>query len=562
MKKKHIIQILFFSLLALAYVVIFAKYVFAYLTEYVFDDNLFSGPMSGSQYISADLNFAYGWNNFWWKILFADIKQIPTETLILNGIEKTCKKQIRWYYINSARWLRPRPLDQDTLTYLQTIDPWYLDLTITWWLFICDGSSYQIIWNIQHNRKSEVYNIIAWVEYSLENNSYLPNYYPTLYFYWWEVEWNIYDSYGWIALVAGSGLNVSNVCGDWVSEWAEICDEWLNVNWKIIGHCNNTCDGTVYAICGNNSQEVTEACDDGANNWKYGYCNIVCTAMQESICGNNIKEWTEFCDDGSNNWWVWYCSNSCSNIVAPSGWWGWGGGGSSSTIAKETSCPLDLDCSQEKYIHCTKCIKKLLENVLPVESPIVATEKSIEDHTSALLSGDITDSKYSSEINNAYQWAYGLWITTIPNINNANMDWKLIRKHAAKMISQFAIKTLDKSANNSYECTFLDMQGQTKEMKYYATISCKLGIMWLKSDGTPDTKFNPDGVVTRAQFATMLSRILYGNKYNTSKWVRYEKHLNALNSIWVINKISNPQMLELRWYVLLMMKRVFDLEWK
>ena len=38
--------------------------------------------------------------------------------------------------------------------------------------------------------------------------------------------------------------------------------------------------------------------------------------------------------------------------------------------------------------------------------------------------------------------------------------------------------------------------------------------MGLESDGTPGKVFNPNTTVTRAQFGTMLSRLLYGNTYN------------------------------------------------
>ncbi|MEI7563133.1 MAG: hypothetical protein WCJ39_05720 [bacterium] len=38
--------------------------------------------------------------------------------------------------------------------------------------------------------------------------------------------------------------------------------------------------------------------------------------------------------------------------------------------------------------------------------------------------------------------------------------------------------------------------------------------MGLKPDGTPDTVFNPMAVVTRAQFGSALSRLLYGGYNN------------------------------------------------
>lgn len=103
----------------------------------------------------------------------------------------------------------------------------------------------------------------------------------------------------------------------------------------------------------------------------------------------------------------------------------------------------------------------------------------------------------------------------MPTIQQADIPGQLIRKHAAKMISQFAINILEKEPSESAGCSFSDMTNENPDMQYYARLACKLGIMGLKSDGTPDTKFNPNAVVTRAQFGTMLSRLLYGNQYNT-----------------------------------------------
>jgi hypothetical protein len=45
-------------------------------------------------------------------------------------------------------------------------------------------------------------------------------------------------------------------------------------------------------------------------------------------------------------------------------------------------------------------------------------------------------------------------------------------------------------------------------MKFYINIACQLGLM-----GQGVTTFNPDGEVTRAEFGTVLSRALYGTKY-------------------------------------------------
>lgn len=104
----------------------------------------------------------------------------------------------------------------------------------------------------------------------------------------------------------------------------------------------------------------------------------------------------------------------------------------------------------------------------------------------------------------------------MPTVQKANLTGSLLRKHAAKMISQFALNVLEKKENDLFVCSFSDMSTESPEMQYNARLACKLGLMGLKSDGTPDTKFNPNGEVTRAQFGTMLSRLLYNSTYNTT----------------------------------------------
>jgi len=77
------------------------------------------------------------------------------------------------------------------------------------------------------------------------------------------------------------------------------------------------------------------------------------------------------------------------------------------------------------------------------------------------------------------------------------------------------------------------------------------------SDGkTTQSSFAPSATITRAQFATILSRLLYGNKYNTADAInRASKHLQALNKAGIITNISRPNMEEIRGYVMLMLMR-------
>ena len=175
--------------------------------------------------------------------------------------------------------------------------------------------------------------------------------------------------------------------------------------------------------------------------------------------------------------------------------------------------------------------------------------------TTTKPSPSILNSRYPTETNTAYVWAYNAGITTQPSIQSANIDGKLIRKDMAKMITNFAINVLKKPLNTWANCTFSDITTQSKEAQTYATAACQLGLMGYDSNGkTVKSTFNPNAEVDRAQFGTILSRLLYGDKYNGGK-TYYTNHLDALKNAWVMSKIDTPTQKELRGYVMLMMMR-------
>jgi hypothetical protein len=73
-------------------------------------------------------------------------------------------------------------------------------------------------------------------------------------------------------------------------------------------------------------------------------------------------------------------------------------------------------------------------------------------------------------------------------------------------------------------------------------------------------KFNPNGTVTRAEFGTAFSRALNANDADKVAEMNkadpyYKEHLNFLKEQGIMNDISNPNMLEVRGYVMLMMMR-------
>ena len=217
--------------------------------------------------------------------------------------------------------------------------------------------------------------------------------------------------------------------------------------------------------------------------------------------------------------------------------WGWGGGGwwwgwvwnSGSTISwAKDNCP-NGDKSPSVYDGvCT-----------------AATTGTI----SITSWWSIVGSKYSKDLNKAYLYAYKIGITTIPTIQQANMEWNLLRSHMAKMMVNYAMKILGLVPNTFLTCEFKDINNQTAEMKNYMKLACQLWLMGVGIDN-----FYPWSPVTRAEFWTVFSRALWGNMYNESV-PYYLGHLNALKQAWVMSKIDTPSMKELRGYVMLMLMR-------
>lgn len=250
------------------------------------------------------------------------------------------------------------------------------------------------------------------------------------------------------------------------------------------------------------------------------------------ICGFRASHLSDFSlvvnTEGQNSW-----NNNQWWNTSPS-WWG------SPTLQKDV-CPEKRDCSTSYYdALCGPCtsptiIDKIV-NLFHKDAPAVPAS--------------IVWSTYSDELNSAYVWSYNLWITTIPTIQKANIEWTLLRSHLAKMLSQYAINVLGLKENTWANCIFNDMTTQSKEMQYYAIQACRLGLMWIGI-----TNFSPEKEVDRATFGTTLSRALYGTGNDVKGSRYYGKHLQALKDAGIMTKITSPFAKEIRGYVMLMLQR-------
>ena len=243
-------------------------------------------------------------------------------------------------------------------------------------------------------------------------------------------------------------------------------------------------------------------------------------------------------DVWANKWNItWSIENTTWSIEKNTAW--------KSTTLHKDDCP-SWDFSPSYY-------DGTCEKILTVNN-----NKSPTHNSADLPVGDITNSPYSNELNNAYQRAYNYGITIIPSIKKANIEGNLIRKDMAKMITNFAINVLGKDISTGAICEFSDTASLTKEMQYYAIAACRLWLMWLENDGlTVKKNFDPETEVDRAQFGTILSRLLRTNKYDNGK-PYYKNHLQALKKDGIMKKIDTPLAQELRGRTMLMMMRAFE----
>ena len=154
------------------------------------------------------------------------------------------------------------------------------------------------------------------------------------------------------------------------------------------------------------------------------------------------------------------------------------------------------------------------------------------------------------EMHNAYEFAVRAGITTMPSATEADMLSPLNRIAMAKMLVYYAINVLWMTPDTSKEVpNFWDVSEQlNKDYGNAVTLAYQLGIMWIGI-----TDFRPFDEVPRMEFATALSRMLYGTADGEGDNY-YEPHLQKLMSEWIITN-DNPRLEELRGYVMIMLMR-------
>lgn len=167
----------------------------------------------------------------------------------------------------------------------------------------------------------------------------------------------------------------------------------------------------------------------------------------------------------------------------------------------------------------------------------------------------IQDSQFASEQNDAYLWACQHNITTMRTIQDARLGHPLTRAELAKIMSAYAMKEYHLKPLITGAANYKDVNADLGDLADYIQLAYQLQIMGINADGTPIQAFEPHKLVSRAEFATVLSRVIWGNKHNISGDDRYSAHLQALKKYEIITSDVPANWWELRGRALLMLHR-------
>ena len=236
---------------------------------------------------------------------------------------------------------------------------------------------------------------------------------------------------------------------------------------------------------------------------------------------------------------------------------GGGGGSSASVSASTTGNQTTGTVTTGVNVPVNTLTGNLFSGVNLTGTLPEATVKFAETEEGKVAVESLRTSTYPSEWNNAYLFARSVGITTMPTLQAAMMEKDLTRAELAKILSVFAQKFLDKKVvENKQGCEFADKAEAVGDLANYMKLSCELEIMGLHADGkTPLVNFMPNKFVSRAELATVFSRVLNGNKYDNNDGNAYwTNHIEALKEAGILS-VTTPTLHETRGNVFLMTYR-------
>lgn len=169
--------------------------------------------------------------------------------------------------------------------------------------------------------------------------------------------------------------------------------------------------------------------------------------------------------------------------------------------------------------------------------------------------------KYPTEMIEAFLFAKNVGMTSFTDITKAMMYGQLTRAQLAKFAVEYATNILNMKPdmNRTDMCFGYTDTSKVGDLLQYIQYACMMKLLGQKADGvTPASTYRPKDLVTRAEFGTFMSRLVFGNTYNSKSandphW--YQAHLEALKKNGIITQIDTPMKPELRAWAMVIMYR-------
>lgn len=231
-----------------------------------------------------------------------------------------------------------------------------------------------------------------------------------------------------------------------------------------------------------------------------------------------------------------------------SGWWGGGSSKSSASSSNESKTAekaTDTAKADEQKADDAKADEN--KNEAPATEETAAPTPMTEAQAVA---------KFGQEQIDAYKWAHDKGITTMDTVEDARLDEPLTRAELAKMMVVYMAKIAKKSPVVTGTVSYPDVKAEEigDELVGYIQLAYQFQIMWVDANGNPIEEFMPNALVTRWEYATVFSRVLFGSLFNQEWEDFYSKHIAALNAAGILTN-TDPTIQEMRGWVMLMMYR-------
>lgn len=175
-------------------------------------------------------------NGFGWVFLWRDNKTLSVgqDLVVWSDTIDGCMQQLQWFYYNNQRWFRLWPLDQNSLTGMQSIDSSYNALTLTGGLYTdCDGvDSNNVYWAIGHIRGGHTYWILGWINFDFSNKTWIPTFSGSFLKSESQATGWIFDSQWAIGEFVGINACMIDIIDKLTANMAWLDIEWWIVQWQ------------------------------------------------------------------------------------------------------------------------------------------------------------------------------------------------------------------------------------------------------------------------------------------------------------------------------------------